>query len=43
MKNKLESTYVTVEDKILMLIIVKEISAAMILDRRWADSKGWPF
>jgi predicted regulator of Ras-like GTPase activity (Roadblock/LC7/MglB family) len=39
-KNPLESTYVTVENDLLMLLIVKEISVAVILDRKLAELEG---
>lgn len=39
-KNKLNSTYVTVENDILLLIIVKDISASIILDRKLAELEG---
>jgi predicted regulator of Ras-like GTPase activity (Roadblock/LC7/MglB family) len=39
-KNSLSSTYVTIDNSILLLLIVKDISAAVILDRKLAELEG---
>lgn len=39
-KNKMRTTYVTVEDFIVIIDIIKEVSAAMILDRKFAEMEG---
>jgi predicted regulator of Ras-like GTPase activity (Roadblock/LC7/MglB family) len=38
--NQLKATYVTVNDYVLLVLIVKEISAAFILDRKLAELEG---
>jgi len=40
LKNKLSMTQVMVDDKVLILVLVKEISASMILDRKLAELEG---
>ncbi len=39
--NKMESTYVTVDDYVLLLLSVKEVSAAIILDRNLAELESF--
>jgi len=38
--NQLKATYVTVNEYVLLVLIVKEISAAFILDRKLAELEG---
>jgi predicted regulator of Ras-like GTPase activity (Roadblock/LC7/MglB family) len=39
-KNSMKSTYLSVEDHIVLMQIIKEVSAAVILDRRLAEMEG---
>lgn len=39
-KNNLNTTYVTVEKYVLLMNITKEVSAAMVLDRKFAEMEG---
>ena len=39
-KNSMTSTYLSVENQIILMQIVKEVSAAVVLDRRLAEMEG---
>ncbi len=39
-KNNMKTTFVTVDDFIVLIDIVKEVSAAMVLDRKFAEMEG---